>query len=407
MEPRLPVRVLVNLNHRPDEPYGVAETAVVSLAAHRLAESEIARWPGYAPSPLVPLRGLARAHGLAAIHYKDEGSRFGLGSFKALGGPYAVMRALQRHIAATTGAHATSQDMLDRRYETVADGFTVTTATDGNHGRAVAWGAARFGCRAVIYVPHDCSRPRAEAIEAFHARVIRVEGDYDEAVRRCAADAETDCRTVIADTTAVSDGDAPRDVTQGYTVMVEEALARPDISAVTHVFVQGGVGALAAAVAGHLRERLGAAAPRIVVVEPEGAACLFESARLGHAATVVGQAHSVMAGLNCGTASPLAWRVLHRGAFAFMTIPDAVTAPFMRMLANQEYGDPPIVAGESAIAGLAGALLGRGNTHARQALGLDGDSRVLVFGTEGATDPEIYAAMVGRTAEDVRNIVNR
>jgi diaminopropionate ammonia-lyase len=215
------------------------------------------------------------------------------------------------------------------------------------------------------------------------------------------------CRTVIADTTAVSDGDAPRDVTQGYTVMVEEVLARLDISAITHVFVQGGVGALAAAVSGHLRERLGAAAPRIVVVEPEGAACLFESARLGRATTVVGEAHSVMAGLNCGTASPLAWWELHRGAFAFMTVPDAVTAPFMRMLANREHGDPPVVAGESAIAGLAGALLGRGNPRARQALGLDGGSRVLVFGTEGATDPEIYAAMVGRTAEDVRDAASR
>jgi diaminopropionate ammonia-lyase len=290
--------------------------------------------------------------------------------------------------------------MLDRRYDMVAGGFTVTTATDGNHGRAVAWGAARFGCRAVIYVPQDCSRPRAEAIASFGGRVMRVDGDYDQAVRRCALDAETQCRTVIADTTAATAGEAPREVTQGYTVMVEEALTQIGAHPLTHVFVQGGVGALAAAVAGHLWEKFGAAAPRIVVVEPEGAACLLESARLGCAATVAGRAHSVMAGLNCGTASPLAWQVLRHGAFAFMTVPDAVAAPHMRLLAD---GCPPIVAGESAVAGLAGALLASQDATACGALGLDRNSRVLVFGTEGATDPEIYAAMVGRTADEVRD----
>jgi diaminopropionate ammonia-lyase len=152
-----------------------------------------------------------------------------------------------------------------------------------------------------------------------------------------------------------------------------------------------------------LWERLGAAAPKLVVVEPDGAACLFESARAGRAVSIDGRAHSVMAGLNCGTASPLAWQVLHRGAFAFLAVPDAITAPAMRLLADGMHGDPPVVAGESAIAGLAGAVLSRRDETACAALGLGPESRVLVFGTEGATDPDIYASMVGRPEDDARN----
>lgn len=403
MLPRSAIRVLINPAFEVGRPYGPAEQANVSLTAHRFAADEITRWPGYAPTPLISLEGMARAHGVEAIHYKDESARFGLGSFKALGGPYAVLRALQRHVAAATGAQASARDLMERRYDMVAAGFTVSTATDGNHGRAVAWGAARFGCRAVIYVPADCSRPRADAIAGLGARVIRVNGDYDEAVRRCAADAVAQCRTIIADTTAASDDVAPRDVTQGYTVMVEEILRQLAGRIPTHVFVQGGVGALAAAVCGYFWERFGATAPRLVVVEPDGAACLFESARAGRAVTLRGRVHSVMAGLNCGTASPLAWRILHHGAFGFLTIPDDVTAPAMRLLADGAFGDPAIVAGESAIAGLAGALLARQDDDAGATLVLGPDSRVLVFGTEGATDPEIYESMVGRREGEVRH----
>jgi diaminopropionate ammonia-lyase len=227
-----------------------------------------------------------------------------------------------------------------------------------------------------------------------------VSGSYDDAVRACAADAVAQCRTVIADTNAESDETAPRNVTQGYTVMVEEALDQLGGVPPTHVFVQGGVGALAAAVCGHLWERFGLAAAKVVVVEPEAAACFFVSAEEGRATSARGPVHSVMAGLNCGTASPQAWRVLEHGAFAFMTVPDAVAAPTMRLLAD---GDPPVVAGESAIAGLAGVLLARQDAAVATALGLGAASRVLVFGTEGATDPAIYADMVGRSPDEVRS----
>jgi diaminopropionate ammonia-lyase len=353
-------------------PYGVRERAAHSLAGFELAKTEITAWPGYEPTPLVNLRGLAHALGIAAVHYKDEAGRFGLGSFKALGGAYGVQSIV--------GVHGR--------------GITVTTATDGNHGRSVAWGAQMFGCRAVIYVPVQCSVPRERAIARYGAEVVRTDAGYDETVRRCAADAARHGRFVVSDTSWPGYEEVPRTVTHGYAVMVDEALSQAD-AVPTHVFVQGGVGALAAAVAGHLWERLGPDRPRVIVVEPETAACLMESAKAGHAAAIAGDAVSVMAGLACGEASPLAWDVLDRGAFAFMTVADDVTAPCMRLLANSPYGDPAIIAGESAVAGLAGLMAAVGDVEARVTLGLDADSRVLLIGSEGATDPEIYAGMVG------------
>jgi len=353
-------------------PYGERERAAHSLVGFEAARAEITNWPGYAPTPLIDLRGLARALGVAAIRYKDEAGRFGLGSFKALGGAYGV-----QSIVRTEGRD-----------------ITVTTATDGNHGRSVAWGAQMFGCGAVIYVPVQCSPPRERAIARYGADVVRTDVGYDDTVRRCAADAVKHHRFIVSDTSWPGYEDVPRTVTHGYAVMVDEALSQTD-AAPTHVFVQGGVGALAAAVAGYLWERLGPDRPRVIVVEPETAACLMASAKAGHAAAIVGDALSVMAGLACGEASPLAWDVLDRGAFAFMTVADDVTAPCMRLLAKSPYGDPAIVAGESAIAGLAGLMAAGRDTETRAVLGLDSNSRVLLIGSEGATDPEIYAAMVG------------
>lgn len=366
---------MITLNPRyARAPYGARERASHSLAGFEAAKAAITQWPGYAPTPLVGLGGLARAIGVAEIAYKDEAGRFGLGSFKALGGAYGVQSIVRAH----------GRDI------------TVTTATDGNHGRSVAWGAQMFGCRAVIYVPVQCSAARERAIARYGAEVVRTDVGYDDTVRRCAADAARLGRFIVSDTSWPGYEDIPRIVTHGYAVMIDEALTqRAGRPALTHVFVQGGVGALAAAVAGHLWERLGPDRPRVVVVEPETAACLLASVQAGHAAAIQGDAVSVMAGLACGETSPLAWEVLDRGAYAFMTVPDDVAAPCMRLLAKSSHGDPPIVAGKSAVAGLAGLLAARHDERACAALGLGRDSRVLLIGSEGATDPDIYAAMVG------------
>lgn len=378
---------------------GDGRADILSLAAFAEAKREIASWPGYQATPLRALSKLAAAAGVADILYKDEADRFGLGSFKALGGAYAVFKLLRQAIRDRKGVTASSNDLTSGRYSDIAGAITVTCATDGNHGRSVAWGAQTFGCRCVIYVHATVSEGRCRAIESYGAEVRRVAGTYDDAVRRAAADAAAAGWFVVSDTSYPGYTDVPRDVMQGYSLMVEEALARG--RAPSHVFVQGGVGGLAAGVCAYLWERFGAARPRFVVVEPDKADCLYRSAVAGQPTPAEGALDTVMAGLACGEVSILAWRILEAGTDAFMTITDEAAIDCMRLLAEGRGGDAPIVAGESAVAGLAGFLLASADAKSCQRLALGSDSVVLVFGTEGATDPDLYRRIVGRTPEQV------
>ncbi|BBK44810.1 diaminopropionate ammonia-lyase [Allostella vacuolata] len=384
-----------------DAEYGAAQRAVLNRTAFAEARDEITRWPGYTPTPLVALPGLARDLGVAAVWYKDESGRFGLGSFKALGGAYAVFRLLAREIAARTGDRVTSADLVAGRHRELVAGLTVTCATDGNHGRSVAWGARTFGCRCVIYIHETVSEGRRAAIEAFGAEVVRTPGNYDDSVRRAAGDAAANGWFVVSDTSYEGYLDVPRDVMQGYALMADEAMAQlPGGERPTHCFVQAGVGGLAAAICGHFWERWGAARPSFVVVEPEKAACLFASAEAGRPTVFPGALDTIMAGLACGEVSLIAWQVLDPGADAFMTIPDDGAVAAMRALAA---GTPPVVAGESGVGGLAGLMAAAADPEARRRLGLDANSRVLLFGSEGDTDPALYADLVGRPASAVRD----
>ncbi|SPK70109.1 Diaminopropionate ammonia-lyase (plasmid) [Cupriavidus taiwanensis] len=390
--------------HDARRPLRQAPASRARRSAFVRAAAQIRRWPGYAPTPLVALDGLARAAGVAQILYKDEGDRFGLGSFKALGGAYAVSRLLLREIGNRRGVSDVSvDDLLSGRYADVVQDITVTCATDGNHGRSVAWGAQRFGCQCVIYIHATVSEGRKAAIEQYGAQVIRTAGNYDDSVRQAAEDAARLGRFVVSDTSYEGYMEVPKDVMQGYAVMADEALRQlPDGQLPTHVFLQGGVGGLAAAVCAHFWEVLGDKRPRFIVVEPEKAACLYESARAGKPVAVHGDLDTVMAGLACGEVSLLAWEVLHPGAHAFLTIDDASALESVRLLADGAYGDAPIVAGESAVAGLAGCLGAMADPATREQLGLTEASRVLVFGSEGATDVALYQRIVGRLPEDVR-----
>ena len=386
-----------------DAPYGERQRQVLNNAAHAAARQEIAAWQGYAPTPLHALPGLAAAAGIGRLWYKDEGGRFGLGSFKALGGAYAVLRLLVAELAKRGVApSATTADLVGRRHTDVVSGITVTCATDGNHGRSVAWGAQQFGCQCVIYVHATVSEARKQAIERYGARVVVVAGNYDDSVRRAAEDAAQNGWHVVSDTSYEGYMDVPRDVMQGYTIMAQEALEQlPAGELPTHVFVQGGVGGVAAAVAAHLWETLGERRPRIIVVEPDRAACISESVRSGRLTAVYGDLDTLMAGLACGEVSVLAWDILDEGSTDVLTVPDEAAADCMRLLANPTADDPAIVAGESAVAGLAGVLLALERPQVKHALGLDAGSRVLLFGTEGATDADLYASIVGRPAEAV------
>jgi diaminopropionate ammonia-lyase len=372
---------------------------ILSLSGLAEAKREITSWPGYEPTPLRRLTGLAGATAVAGIAYKDEAARFGLGSFKALGGAYAVFKLLSQRIRQQKGITVSSVDLTSGRFADITRDVTATCATDGNHGRSVAWGARTFGCRCVIYVHGTVSEGRCRAIAKYGAEVRRVTGTYDDAVRRADGDAAAQGWSVVSDTSYDGYTDVPRDVMQGYSLMVEETLAQSTFP--SHVFVQGGAGGLAASVCSYLWERFGATRPRFIVVEPDKADCLYRSAVAGKATPAQGDLDTIMAGLACGEVSILAWRILQTGADDFMTIADDSAIDCMRLLAEGRYGDQPIVAGESAVAGLAGFLIANADPDLRGRLALDRASRILVFGTEGATDSAVYTRLVGRTPQDV------
>ena len=282
---------------------------VLSPALCAEAQAAIQSWDGYAATPLHSLPAIAEAAGIGTLHYKDEGPRFGLGSFKALGGAFAVERVLRREgVEAGPGLGSPAERTAA---SSDPNKITVVSATDGNHGRSVAWGARRCGVPCVIYMHHQVSAGRVRAVEALGARVEIVQGTYDDSVRRAARDADAhDGWHVVSDTSYDGYAEVPRWVMAGYTLMSAEALdsaADAGDEPPTHVFVQGGVGGLAAAVVCEQWMRLGAARPRVVVVEPSRADCLYRSAQAGTATSMRIEEESVMAGLSAGDPSLVAW----------------------------------------------------------------------------------------------------
>ena len=383
-----------SISHLPGNPtFDQAAYTVLSAQDFREAITEISRWDGYSPTPLYALPDLAAEIGIAAILYKHEGTRFGLGSFKALGGAYAAQKLLRRELSRRTGTRLSLEDVRNRTRADEAARITLVSATDGNHGRSLAWGCRRFGAACRIYIHANVSSYRERAMLDLGADVKRISGDYDESVVRCRRDADANGWFVVSDTSWPGYTETPRDVMAGYGVMIREVYGEASAPP-THVFVQGGVGGLAAATAAACRQRWGADSPRVVVVEPSLAACLFESARQGRPAAVEIESETVMAGLSCGEPSPLAWEIIRSEASDFLTIDDRVIPPTIRRLARPTGSDPAIEAGESGVAGLAALIEAAGSHALRGQLGLDAQSRVLLIGSEGVTDPAIFAEIM-------------
>ncbi len=380
-------------------PYGAEDRAILSEEGLRAAKAEISAWPGYAPTPLVALPGLARALGLGAVHYKDESRRFALMSFKALGGAYAVSVLLKRRIAEAAGREATTAELVAGDFADVVRNVTVATATDGNHGRSVAWGARMFGCRCIIYLHAHVSETREREIASFGPEIRRVPGSYDDSVRQCADDARANGWQLVADTSLNGTREVPSLVMQGYTLLTDEIMA--EATRPTHVLVPGAVGGLAAGIVAPYWEREGAARPRIVVVEPTRADCITRSLAAGRPTAVPGEVDTFMACLAAGEVSPVAWDILGPALDDAITIPDAAAMDAMRLLAEGVDGDPPLVSGESGAATTAGLIAAASDPAVAAALGLGPDARVVLIGSEGATDADTYARVVGETAEAV------
>lgn len=339
------------------------------------AMAEISGWAGYAPTPLIDLPEVASHIGVARVVYKDESQRFGLGSFKALGGAFAVAR-LARDIQANGGN---------------VSNLTVTTATDGNHGRSVAWGAARAGVAAKIYIHAHVSHAREAAMAAYGAEVIRVNGNYEASLAACKEDAAAHGWQIVSDTSWEGYHEVPRAVMAGYTVMAAETLNQLGGTAPTHAFLPVGVGGLAAAVVAPLWQAAGSQLGRMISVESHMSACMADSIAATAPTPVDITEETLMAGLSCGEVSDLAWDILQPTLTHCATISDAAVAPLMRWFHGRT---PSIEAGECSTSGLAALLQAHGDDRLRPELGLTAESVVMLIGTEGATDPDFYARTI-------------
>lgn len=377
-----------------DNQYSLSQKNIVSVKRANIAIQEMKTWPGYAPTSLYSLTSLAKKMDVQQVLYKDESQRFGLKSFKALGGAYAVARQLQLVIQACSGTRPSMKDLLDGHFKDTVASITISCATDGNHGRSVAWGAQLFGCACVIYIHKGVSEGRKQAMEAFGADVVRISGNYDESVRFADSEAKVHQRIIVSDTSYAGYMAIPKDVASGYTVMLSEIVEQLAGEIPTHVFIQGGVGGLAATVTGYFWDLWGNKRPRVVIVEPEQANCLQLSAKAGEIVAVQGELETIMAGLACGEVSVLAWEILKNGADDFITVSENAIAPVMRFLAKGNDSTPKIEAGESGVAGLAAAMIASQTPNLVTTLQLNKASRILVIGTEGASDPDIYQALV-------------
>lgn len=360
------------------------EPAVWQQASHAEVLAFHRSISAYAPTPLYHCAGLAHGLGLRALYLKDESQRFGLEAFKGLGASWALQRIRQ-----------------SRRGP-----MTVAAATDGNHGRAVAWAARQLGLPAVIFIPAHSAPARIERIRGEGARVELVSGCYDAAVRRCAEESEARSWQVVSDTGYPGYLEIPHWIAEGYSTLFEEmdqqlaaaALPAPDV-----VLIQAGVGALLHAAIAHFRAK--PSPPMLVAVEPVEADALLTSicSSGGEPTPSTGRQDSIMAGLNCGQVSLAAWPAVRRGAELFVTITDRYAEQAMRHLARPREADPAIVAGETGAAGLAGLLAileAPELAGARGFLKLGPNRRVMVINTEGATDPAGYRRVVGDPAEE-------
>lgn len=367
----------------------------------RRAQAFHSSFPEYCRTPLVRLQNLARTLGVRDIFVKDESKRFGLNAFKVLGGSYAIGCEIAKRLGAPV-EEMTCEALTSPQVKEKLGPLTFVTATDGNHGRGVAWTAQKLGQRAVVFMPKGSSLERLQNIRSLGAEAEITDVNYDDAVRLARRYADGHGGIVVQDTSWEGYEEIPLHIMQGYTTMayeIAEQLAALGGARPTHVFLQAGVGAMAGAVTGFLADYYKEQCPRIIIVEPLNAACLYQTALAADGAlhNVGGELQSIMAGLCCGEPCSLGWRQLAAYADTFAAVPDEVAALGMRILGNPASGDAPVISGESGAAGLglaAAALREQDLRWLKRQLALDGDSVILCISTEGATDLANYRSIM-------------
>lgn len=351
--------------------------------------------PGYNMTPLVALPNLAQLMGVGGVYIKNEAERLNMNSFKVMGGSYAIYR-LVKQLLGREDEDLSFEYLVSKECHDELGDVVFCSATDGNHGRGLAWACQKMGHPCKIYVHSETSQPRIDAIAKFGADVTVVKGNYDDAVRQAAEDAAKNGWHVVSDTSWPGYEEIPTWIMQGYNSImleVQEQFAGMGIVKPTHVFVQAGVGAMAAGVIGFYTSLFPNDPPKFIVVEPDKAACVYESiaAGDGNCHSVKGSLDTIMAGLACGDPSPVAFEILKDNADIFIQIPDNVAARGMRILATPLAGDPMIISGESGAAPLGTAFaLATDDVipdDLAKALDLNENSLIFMINTEGNTDP--------------------
>ena len=349
--------------------------SMMPQSACQVAYDEISTWSAYQATELVSLTDIADAAQLGRIYYKDESTRFGLGSFKALGGSYAVAE-LAREYKATHNS---------------LDGFVVATATDGNHGRSVAWGAQRLGLECHIFIHAHVSQTRANVMQELGAVIHRVDGNYDDSLVACESMADQHKWQIVSDTSWDGYETVPIKVMAGYSVMAAEIVEQLDGEIPSHLFIPTGCGGLAGAMIAYFWQVWKEQLPTIVIVESDYSDCVYQSLSARKIKLVDIVDETVMAGLSCGEVSKIVWPLLDKGVSHVLTIPDDGVVPMMRALAKPEQASRrSIEGGECSAASLVALMASCSNPDLKKQLRLDQHSSVLVLGTEGATDIDFY-----------------
>ena len=386
---------LVHLPHK--QKYGAVSTDCFGLEQAQTVRRFHQSFPEYSVTPLVELKSLAEELGVSNIFVKDESYRFGLNAFKVLGGSYAIAREIGTRMGISE-EELTLARLLQPDVQARLGQLRFVTATDGNHGRGVAWTAKRLGHRAVVFMPKGTAAERLENILRLGAEASITDCNYDDSVRLARQYAAEHEGIVVQDTSWEGYHNVPLHIMQGYTTMgaeIVEQLAAYGDQAPTHVFLQAGVGAMAGAMAGFIADYYKEARPVITIVEPTKADCLYRTALAndGKLHIVDGALDSIMAGLCCGEPCSIGWQQLAAYADNFVAMPDKAAALGMRVLGNPVGNDAAVVSGESGAAGLGlavAALRERDLAQLKGSLQLDAESVILCISTEGATDVANY-----------------
>ena len=353
--------------------YNFDKTKILNSLPEKFIEEaikSISKWENYVPTPLIKLDKLNKELEFKKIYYKDEDKRFNLKSFKALGGAFAVNK-----IANEKG------------------NITVATATAGNHGRSVAWGAQRLGLKCKIFISEFVSESRAEAMRILDADVIRVKGNYDASLRECVKQSKQNNWEIVQDVSWDGYKDVPKLIMAGYTIMVKEIIDQTKDNTFTHVFLQAGVGGMAAAmIAGFAK--FSNNVPKFIIVEPENANCVFQSITNNKPTTVNIKKETIMGGMSCGDVSTVAWEILKDATNYSLTIPDDKISTVVALLAKSELSNEKIIAGECAVPGIIALISLFKNKKYLNKLELNSDSKILLFGCEGLTDSKMYKKLL-------------